>query len=95
MPLDNWCNAHPDFLYAMGEARDNSLAWWEKQGRENLITENGRSLNASLYSRSMAARFPADWTEKKELKQEVKGEVQVSPKKLTAELAKVFSDAEN
>ena len=78
--LDAWTQAHAAFLYAMEEARDNSLAWWEKQGRENLITANGRSLNASLYSRSMAARFPKDWTEKKELKQEVKGIVQVSRK---------------
>lgn len=56
-----WTAAHPAFLEAMGEARDRSQAWWEKQGRENLTADK---FQASLYSRSMAARFPKDWREK-------------------------------
>lgn len=62
--LKNWMSQYPDFLTAMEKARDASQAWWEKQGRTHLINEpQGPTINASLYSRSMAARFPDDWRE--------------------------------
>lgn len=57
-----WTLAHPEFLEAMGIARDRSQAWWEKQGRIHLTADK---FQASLYSRSMAARFPRDWREVK------------------------------
>jgi hypothetical protein len=57
-----WPEAHPDFMEALGQARQKSQAWWERQGRVNLATQGFQS---SLYSRSMAARFPADWREVK------------------------------
>ncbi len=56
-----WPAAHPEFLEALGLARDISQAWWERQGRENLTADK---FQGSLYSRSMAARFPKDWREK-------------------------------
>lgn len=58
----NWTEANPEFMTALEEARDLSQAWWERQGRENLTTGGFQS---SLYSRSMAARFPRDWREVK------------------------------
>ncbi len=57
-----WTLAHPEFLEAMETARDYAQAWWEKQGRENLTADK---FQASLYSRSMSARFPKDWREVK------------------------------
>lgn len=57
-----WPAAHPEFSEALGQARQKSQAWWEKQGRVNLITQGFQS---ALYSRSMAARFPHDWREVK------------------------------
>ncbi|MBB4857002.1 antirestriction protein [Novosphingobium chloroacetimidivorans] len=69
----NWPAAHPEFLEALEEARDLSQAWWEKQGRMNLTADK---FQASLYSRSMAARFPADWRESKQI--EHKGGVTVT-----------------
>jgi hypothetical protein len=57
-----WPEAHPEFMEALGAARLRSQAWWESQGRKNLATQGFQS---SLYSRSMAARFPHDWREVK------------------------------
>jgi len=58
----NWPAAHEEFLEAFNRAKELSQAWWEKQGRTNLTAQ---SFQASLYSRSMAARFPNDWREVK------------------------------
>jgi hypothetical protein len=69
--LDNWAGEHPEFLKAIESALELSQAWWEGIGR-NHITEQygegaaGSKVNANLYSRSMAARFPKDWREKTE-----------------------------
>lgn len=65
--LFTWANEHPDFLHAFTRARELSLAWWEAQARKGLVSANGVSLNASLWSRSMAARFPTEYTERKDL----------------------------
>jgi hypothetical protein len=59
----SWPDAHPEFLEALEFARAKSQAWWESQGRKNLTADR---FQASLYSRSMAARFPNDWREKSE-----------------------------
>lgn len=56
----NWPAAHPEFLEALTRAREASQVWWEKTGRSNLATSGFQS---SMWSRSMAARFPADWRE--------------------------------
>lgn len=56
----NWPAAHEEFLEALTHARELSQAWWEKTGRVGMI-EN--TINASIWSRSMAARFPRDWRE--------------------------------
>lgn len=62
----NWPSANPAFLEAFTQARQLSQAWWERQGRENVIVAPGKgTFNASMWSRSMAARFPEDWRENK------------------------------
>jgi len=58
----DWPSAHPEFSQAFTHAMELSQAWWETQGRTNLTADR---FQASLYSRSMAARFPADWREVK------------------------------
>lgn len=59
---ENWPAAHPEFLEAFTRAKLHSQAWWEKTGRVGMV-EN--TINASIWSRSMAARFPKDWREVK------------------------------
>ena len=58
--LENWAAAHPEFLDAMTRAQAHAQAWWEDQGQIGMV---GDKFNASVWSRSMAARFPADWRE--------------------------------
>jgi hypothetical protein len=63
---ENWPAAHPEFSEAFTRARVLSQAWWEKQGRVNLLLPPGAgAFNSSVWSRSMAARFPKDWRESK------------------------------
>jgi hypothetical protein len=57
-----WPKAHPEFSIALTRARLLSQLWWEDKGQDNMTTPG---FNASVWSRSMAARFPADWREVK------------------------------
>ena len=57
----NWEKAHPEFLAATTRARIHAQAYWE--GRAHAGMEN-REFNASLWSKSMAARFPDDYSDR-------------------------------
>lgn len=62
--LQLWEQEIPEFSVAMAKMRELSQAWWEKTGRVGMFEESGGvKLNASIWSRSMAARFPHDWRE--------------------------------
>ena len=61
--MANWSEAHPEFLEAITRAVSHSQRWWEDKGQDNLETAGFQS---SMWSRSMAARFPNDWREKSE-----------------------------
>ena len=61
--IDNWMADHPEFLGAMEIALLLSQQWWEHKGQDNLVTTG---FQGSVYSRSMSARFPQDWTERKD-----------------------------
>lgn len=58
----NWPANHPEFLEAFTYAKECSQVWWEKAGRDGMVDNK---INASIWSRSMAARFPRDWREVK------------------------------
>ena len=62
--LDNWCSDHPEFLSAFTRARDLAQDWWETKAQTNLETT---TFNTSLWSRSMAARFPHDYAERRQV----------------------------
>lgn len=64
--IENWMQEFPEFLDAITHAMDLSQKWWEDIGQAYIISEGGKTLNSGVYSRSMAARFPADWREKTE-----------------------------
>lgn len=56
-----WMDTHPDFLQAMTRAKMLEMVWWERKGRNSLDADR---FQASVWSRSMAARFPNKWREK-------------------------------
>ena len=68
--LRNWMEAHPEFLASMEIASRKSQQWWEDKGQSGM---ESKSIDASIWSRSMAARFPNDWREKTETKNEHSG----------------------
>ncbi len=62
--LYDWRDKHPDFLHALEDSKTYEQAWWEEQAAAYMV-ENKESdrLNATLWSRSMAARFPKKYRE--------------------------------
>ena len=62
--LYDWRDKHPEFLHALEDAKTYEQAWWEEQAAAYMV-ENKESdrLNATLWSRSMAARFPKKYRE--------------------------------
>jgi transposase len=67
-----WRDEYEEFMHAMEDAKQHEQAWWEEQAQAYMV-ENKESdrLNASLWSRSMAARFPKKYRES--VKQEITG----------------------
>lgn len=61
--LKKWAAEHPRFASVLERAHTLSQAWWEGRamdGHANAV------IGASIWSRSMAARFPHDYTERQE-----------------------------
>lgn len=73
-----WEGLYPDFLAAMERAMVLSQRWWEDKGQENIQAER---FQASMWSRSMAARFPDEWREKSEV--DMSARIQVTEVKRT------------
>lgn len=61
--LTAWAEAHPEFLSAFTYAKLASQVWWEDKGRDGM-EKSSQEFQSSIWSRSMAARFPEDWREK-------------------------------
>jgi transposase len=70
--LYNWRDQHEEFLHALDMAKEFELQWWEDIAQTHMV-ENKESdrLNATIWSRSMAARFPKKYRE--QVKQEITG----------------------
>jgi hypothetical protein len=62
--MHDWAKKYPEFSRALARARELSLAWWEEQAKIGMWdgSPKGR-LNAHVWLRSMAARFPEDYRE--------------------------------
>jgi len=62
--LLNWMDANPDFLEALEFAKMREMVYFEKLGLAYMVEQPQQSkLNTSLWSRSMAARFPTKYRE--------------------------------
>jgi len=70
--LCRWRDTHEEFCHALEDAQAHEQAWWEEQAQAYLINQyQGNSINASMWSRSMAARFPKKYSER--VRQEITG----------------------
>jgi len=67
-----WRDAHEEFAHALEEAKAFEQAYWEDLADSHIVeTKEGPRLNATIWSRSMAARFPKKYRE--QVKQEITG----------------------
>ena len=66
--LCTWREQHEEFLHAIENAHRLSQAWWEDKAQEH-ITEgkDDAKINAGLWGKIMAARFPATYRENAKL----------------------------
>lgn len=62
--LYEWRDRHEEFSQALDEAKVYEQAWWEEQAAAYMLEhKDAPKLNASIWSRSMAARFPKKYRE--------------------------------
>ena len=62
--LLSWCDAHSDFLEALDTAKMHEMIYFEKIGIQHMVeAPQGNRLNAAIWSRSLAARFPQKYRE--------------------------------
>lgn len=67
-----WRDEHPEFSEALALAKEHEQAYWEDLAEQHIVeTKEGPRLNATIWSRSMAARFPKKYRE--QVKQEITG----------------------
>lgn len=59
----NWMKTHKLFFDAMQTAVSLAQSWYEKMGRENVITENDKKFNTALYNKIVSCRFRDDYSE--------------------------------
>jgi transposase len=62
--LYRWRDEHEEFREALEIAKEHELLWWEEMAQGYMVErKDGDRLNASIWSRSMAARFPKKYRE--------------------------------
>ena len=67
-----WRDVHPEFSHAMEVAKECEQDWWESVAQRHMLEEkDAPKINATIWSRSMAARFPRKYRES--IKQEITG----------------------
>lgn len=59
-----WAKQHPEFLAALERAKELEQDWWEEQGQKALYADR---FQASVWAKSMQARFREKYTEKQQL----------------------------
>lgn len=80
-----WREKYEEFGEACQIAINFSQAWWENIGQNHIVeNKDGPKVNAALYGRSMAARFPDDWRENSKV--EHAGSVTVTAGKYDADV---------
>ena len=59
-----WRDEYEEFMHAMEDAKQYEQYWWEEQAQAFLIeNRDSDKINTTMWSRSMAARFPKKYRE--------------------------------
>jgi hypothetical protein len=67
-----WREEHEEFRTALEDAQGFAQTWWEDMAQSYLVeSKDTEKLNTGLWSRSMAARFPSNYSDR--VKQEISG----------------------
>jgi len=70
--LKRWREEHEEFRASLEDAHGFAQTWWEDMAQSYLVeSKDTEKLNTGLWSRSMAARFPANYSDR--VKQEISG----------------------
>jgi hypothetical protein len=85
--LLNWAEQHSEFFTSLNIAQDAAKAWWEDMGMIGLVSER---FNSGVWSKSMAARFRDEYTERRQT--EIAGEI-VEKRELTINARSLDPDA--
>jgi len=85
--LLNWAEQHSEFFTSLNIAQDAAKAWWEDMGMIGLVSER---FNSGVWSKSMAARFRDEYTERRQT--EIAGEI-VEKRELTISARNLDPDA--
>jgi DNA-binding XRE family transcriptional regulator len=67
--IDNWAEAHEEFLEALNRAMAHCQAWWEDKGQAGM---EAPGFNAAVWKKSVEARFRDDYTERHEVEQRLR-----------------------
>lgn len=62
--MDEWAATQPEFSEALTRAKQKAQAWFERNGRTGLFADK---FNSALWAKQMAARHPAEYSEKQRL----------------------------
>lgn len=65
--LYEWAKVNPEFSVSFRKAKQNSQNWWESRAQESL---SSKEFNAGLWGKIASCRFPKDYREKSEHKEE-------------------------
>lgn len=90
--LHNWISDYPQFREIYNRAKTLSQSWWEgaaMRGTANSV------IGGSVWSKSMAARFPEDYTERKETIATVKQHTTLDVEQLSTDALREIVAAKN
>jgi hypothetical protein len=66
--LCNWREEFPEFFHALETAHRYSQAWWENKAQEHIVeAKDDAKINAGLWAKVMAARFPDSYSDRNRL----------------------------
>lgn len=80
----DWARIYPEFSAALTRAREDSQAWWERQGRLGIFKKDVE-IDSNLWFRNITNRFKADWGQSKIPEPDNQDMIEVKPVAIDAD----------